>query len=441
MAGENPRDLSAFCAPPSGAGTGRRYVVIGDNPLARRICKELAGKTHLVHLPHPDDKALIAVMSGRPLAVAIAMHDDVSALRYALAVAHIDDSTRIVVTIFDRTVASRITDVLPQAVVTSAADVAAPILAAACMRAPGSPNVLGIDGRQSVFGRTVRDRIVSWIPHLRTQNSHTQLLILGVAGLVTVLLLDWLWLTTAGHQGVVHALLDAARVVATVGPGSEDVSAGYALFSAASIVATLVLTAMFTAGLVQRLLEPGLLGMFGKRSAPRANHVIVVGIGQVGVRLCAELRRLGVPVVGVERNPSAPQLRLARSLKIPVVVGQGMDREYLERLHLRRARALAAVGSNEFDNIAVAVAASAVAPETPVVLRAGEQEAIVETRSLLSLGQTRDVLDLTAAFMVKAMGVENENSGDKFVGRSDSGPCEHRPPQYWTEGRSIDSTN
>ncbi|MBI2243115.1 MAG: NAD-binding protein [Nocardioides sp.] len=241
------------------------------------------------------------------------------------------------------------------------------------------------------------------LPVSRTHDSHTQLLLVGTAGLGAVLVSDWAWLVLLDHRPALTAALDAARVVATVGPGPTETSAAHAAFSTTAILVTVVLTAMFTAGLVQRLLEPGLLGLVGKRRAPRSGHVVVVGMGQVGVRLCAELRRLGVPVVGVERAPTAPQLRLARALKIPVVVGHGVDRAGLERLRLDRSIALAAVGSNESDNIAVAIAASAVSPRTRVVLRAGEQEAIAETRSMLPLGTTTDVLRLTASAIVHAM--------------------------------------
>jgi Trk K+ transport system NAD-binding subunit len=162
------------------------------------------------------------------------------------------------------------------------------------------------------------------------------------------------------------------------------------------MLATVGFTALFTAGLVDRMLEPRLVSLIGARSAPRRVHVLVVGMGQVGIRLCTELRRRGVPVVGVERDRNAAQLHVARALKIPVVVEHGADRAVLERLGLRRAVALAAVGSDEYDNIAVAIAANAVSAGTRVVLRAGEQEAIAETRSLLPLGVTRDVLGLAA---------------------------------------------
>ena len=58
------------------------------------------------------------------------------------------------------------------------------------------------------------------------------------------------------------------------------------------------------------------------------------------------------------------------------------------------------MGSDDLDNVAVAVTANAVAPATRVVLRAGEHEAIAETRSLLPLGTTRDVTALGATYVV-----------------------------------------
>ena len=145
-------------------------------------------------------------------------------------------------------------------------------------------------------------------------------------------------------------------------------------------------------------------------------------------------------VIGVERDPAAPQLRLARSLKIPVVVGHGIDREHLERLRIGRALAIAAVGSNELDNIAVAVAASAVSASTPVVLRAGEQEAIAETRSLLPLGATRDVLALTTDFMVDAMrrpaGAPSPKPGAvRPAGARARNECRHVAPRLLSTGQ------
>jgi TrkA-N domain len=369
------------------------FLVIGNTTLSKRICHELAaGDQRVDHLVEPADDCLAEAVLRRPGAVAVVVHDDVLAVRYALAIAHLDPALRAVVTIFDRTIADHVARLLPQAVVTSPAAIAAPTLAGACL----GPDVIAVRRKGSDW----RVRIDRLVLRLGVQDLSARLMVAGLVGLLAVLAIDFLWLMVAGHHSAPDAFLEAARVVATVGPGPSDPSAAYAVFSGIAMLACVGFTALFTAGLVDRLLEPGLVSLLGSRSAPRRDHVIVVGMGQVGIRLCTELRHLGVPVVGVERDPAAPQLHVARALRIPVVAGHGGDRGVLERVGLHRALALAAVGSDENDNIAVAIAANAVAPGTRVVLRAGEQEAIAETRSLLPLGVTRDVWSIAAAHIV-----------------------------------------
>ncbi len=389
------------------------YLVIGDTTLSKRICHELAsGRDRVDHLVEPADDVLADAVLRRPRAVAVVVHDDVLAVRYALAIAHLDPSLRIVATIFDKTMADHVAALLPQAVVTSPAAIAAPVLAGPCL----GPDVVaawegdGVEHRVVQAGeerlhrtaprRSRGFRLGQLVLPLGAQDLSARLMVGGLLGLLSVLAIDFVWLMLGGHHTVSGAFLEAARVVATVGPGPTDPSAPYAVFSGAAMLACVGFTALFTAGLVERLFEPRLIALLGSRSAPRRDHVIVVGMGQVGIRLCTELRSLGVPVVGVERNSAAPQLHVARALRIPVVAGHGGDRQVLEKVRLRRALALAAVGSDENDNIAVAIAAHAIAPGTRVVLRAGEQEAIAETRSLLPLGVTRDVWSIAAAGIV-----------------------------------------
>ena len=396
---------------------GAPYVVIGDTHVARRVCASLTQRGgEVLHLVAPGDEDLRNAMSRRPRGVAVLLHDDVAALRYALAAAHIDPTAELVVTIFDQTVAEQLVRLLPHCHVTSPAQLAAASLVASCL----VPEALAI--RRTTEGATALRRTgeslteTTWAlgrrarwharvgrvaGQLRPHDTGSRILFAGLAGLLAVLLGDWAWLTlVAGHSSA-GAFHEAARVVATVGPASaEGEPARYLLVSALAMLVTFVLTATFTAGLVDRLLGPRLVGLVGTRALPRSGHVVVVGLGQVGLRLCQELQRLGVAVVGVERDPQAPNLRLARTLGVPVIVAHGGDRAVLKRLRLDRAHALAAVGSDDLDNIAVAVAAHGVAPGTRVVLRAGEHEAIAETRSLLPLGTTRDVTALSATYVV-----------------------------------------
>ncbi|MFD5128865.1 potassium channel family protein [Streptomyces olindensis] len=399
------------------------FVVIGETNLARRVCASLREGTHTVqHLTQPHDDDLRTAMTPAPDAVAVLLHDDVAALRYALAVAHMAAHVPITVTIFDRTVADELRRLLPQCHVTSPADLAAPALAGPCVE-DAFVALRHNDGRtqavEVVEGRPAATR--PWHPErtgwrsrfgrlagqLRPHDAGTRIILMGLLGMLAALVGDLAWLLAHGHRPA-QALFDAARVVAGVGPAAAPSdSVAYPVLASVAMLGTIVFSAMFTAGIIERMLGPGLVGLIGPRTLPRSGHVIVVGMGQVGLRLCGELRRLGVAVVGVERDPSAPGVRLARTLGIPVLTGHGGDRATLEKLHLHQARALAAVGSDDLDNIAVAIAAQGVSPGTRVVLRAGEHEAIAETRSLLPLGTIRDVTSLSAAYVLaRLLGTE-----------------------------------
>ncbi|MFE6740383.1 NAD-binding protein [Streptomyces tubercidicus] len=407
-------------------------MVIGATTLARRVCASLKESGNPVdHLAAPDDQDLRRALAVPPAGIAVLVGDDLSALRYALAVRHVCDTVRIVVTVFDRTVAQQLRLLLPDCVPVSPADLLAPTLAGLCV----DPDALAVwdEGQGAVAVRPQEDRLVAaaWraspaarrravLGRLRGQlqphDADARLLLIGLLGIVTVLVLDWIWLVGAFHKPVSTAFLEAARVVAGVGPAApHDGHPGYEVVSGVAMLVTVGFTALLTAGIVDRMFGPRLVGVLGPRVLPRAGHVIVVGLGQVGLRLCQTLRQLGVPVVGVEREPAAPNLRLARSMGIPVVLAHGEDREVLARLGLGRARALAAVGSHELDNIAVAVAAHGVAPDVRVVLRAGEDEATAETRALLPLGLTRDIVRTSAAFVTAQLTAERAAAAPRRV--------------------------
>ncbi|WP_395372720.1 NAD-binding protein [Streptomyces tubercidicus] len=407
-------------------------MVIGATTLARRVCASLKESGNPVdHLAAPDDQDLRRALAVPPAGIAVLVGDDLSALRYALAVRHVCDTARIVVTVFDRTVAQQLRLLLPDCVPVSPADLLAPTLAGLCV----DPDALAVwdEGQGAVAVRPQEDRLVAaaWraspaarrravLGRLRGQlqphDADARLLLIGLLGIVTVLVLDWIWLVGAFHKPVSTAFLEAARVVAGVGPAApHDGHPGYEVVSGVAMLVTVGFTALLTAGIVDRMFGPRLVGVLGPRVLPRAGHVIVVGLGQVGLRLCQTLRQLGVPVVGVEREPAAPNLRLARSMGIPVVLAHGEDREVLARLGLGRAGALAAVGSHELDNIAVAVAAHGVAPDVRVVLRAGEDEATAETRALLPLGLTRDIVRTSAAFVTAQLTAERAAAAPRRV--------------------------
>jgi len=171
----------------------------------------------------------------------------------------------------------------------------------------------------------------------------------------------------------------------------------------------LVLAASFTAGLVNRLVDRRLTGLLGRRAVPRRDHVVVVGLGQVGLRLCLLLRSCGIGVVAVEVGEEE-NVGLARELGLPVVVGRGADPSLLRRLSIPRALALAAVTSDDLDNIRVAMAGRSLDEDLRVVMRAGDGGVANETRSLFQIGLVRDVHRIAAVLIAaEALGSEAES--------------------------------
>jgi hypothetical protein len=203
----------------------------------------------------------------------------------------------------------------------------------------------------------------------------------------------------------VDAFYSVAKVTVTVGPSpAADRGADwFKLISSAAMLLTLGFAAVLTAGLVNRLLDPRLTGIWGRSAVPRRDHVLVVGLGQVGFRLCELFRDLGVPVLAIEQNPDAKNVGRAKDQRLPVVIGSGASDRLLRRLSIRRARALAAVTSDEVENIAIAVAARGVRDDLNIALRAGDGDATSETESLFRIGVVRDVYRIAGTALAAAV--------------------------------------
>lgn len=394
--------------------------MIGDLEVARATCAMLSTEgVEVEHLLHPSDTDLRARLDGSIDAVAVLVRGDVTALRYSLLVEHIRPGIRLVVTVFDRTLSEQLLRTIPNCEISSPADIAVPSIVAACLsdgslavdfseRAPRRL-VRGEDGLSFLpvpdAGPGVVQRIGGLFGRFRAHDDATRILIMGLLGLVAILFIDWILTVTVLGHSMIESLYAATRVVTTVGPGDADLQHRdwYTVLASGFMLVTVILTATFTAGLVNRILSSRSLSLVGTATPPRRDHVVIVGLGQVGLRLAIALRRLHVPVIVIERDPASPNLRLARSSGVPVFLGHGQDREVLERVALCRARALAAMGSNDLDNVEMAISAAAVAPRIPIALRAGEDDVIAETRSLFRVGEVCDVSALTAASVVRSM--------------------------------------
>jgi Trk K+ transport system NAD-binding subunit len=372
------------------AGDGRAVLVLGESgglgvALVRKL--EQGGILIEAAAASLSDSETSAILTERRWgAVAVVTRDDVLALRLTLLSAHLRPDLPLWVTMFDRTITRELRHVVPAVHVLSPSELVAADLAEQCVAAGGSVVSHGRNG-------------------IRLVDDSLRLLVRAGIGLLLALVVEAAVTMIALHEGVVDALYFSTRSVATVAgtPGAATGAWWFKAFSALDTIAALLLVAVFTAALVRRLSRPRLTTLLGPRAAPARGHVLLIGFGQVGFRLAQELHRRGVAVLGVECDPDAPCVRLARAAGIPVAIGRGDDRETLERLGIRRCAAVAAVTSTDLVNVAVGLAASDLAPGIPLVLRLGDGEVAAETDSLLHLGRICDAHKIAADTLVRGL--------------------------------------
>jgi Trk K+ transport system NAD-binding subunit len=99
------------------------------------------------------------------------------------------------------------------------------------------------------------------------------------------------------------------------------------------------------------------------------HHVIVCGLGHVGVRVVTHLLEAGYKAVAVERDWSSEFVPRALNLKTPVVLGDARELMTLRQAGLKHARAIVACLDNDLTNIEIALAARTGNNQIQAVLR------------------------------------------------------------------------
>ena len=405
---------------PAAEPPARQILLVGYDELTEVTERALtASGAHVTHLRNPNDRALRKALVPEIDSVVVLSKDDHVSLRLALIIESARPGVPLVVTVFGRIVASQLERAVRNVRVVSMADLVVPSLAGPCYdqrlvsvsRRPeglagvqvgeNGPELVPIEPYRPSRGQRLAANIGALLSPFEPS---ARILMAGLLGFLLVLVLDMAVLAIALEESLVEAFYSATKTIVTVGPNPLiDEGAGWLkVFSAVAMLAGLAFTAIFTAGVVDRLLGRRLTALVGRRIVPRRDHVVVVGLGQVGLRLCLLLRELGVPVLAVEVNPDSYQVNRAKDYGIPVVIGHGGSRFLLRRLCLGRARALAAVTSNEVENISIVVAALGMRDDLRTLLRAGRGEVVNETRSLFTIGVVRDVYRIGGTMLAAA---------------------------------------
>ncbi len=101
----------------------------------------------------------------------------------------------------------------------------------------------------------------------------------------------------------------------------------------------------------------------------RHDHVIICGLGNLGIRIYSQLDLMGVPVVVVDARPEPQFVARVRTGHDQLIVGDARQPEVLERAGLSTARALITTFDNDLVNLETVLDATRRRPDLRVVMR------------------------------------------------------------------------
>jgi Trk K+ transport system NAD-binding subunit len=163
--------------------------------------------------------------------------------------------------------------------------------------------------------------------------------------------------------GWLQALYFTTTIVATVGFGDFSFAreAGwltafgiFLILVGAAAVATLY--ALVTNFVLSQRLEQA----FGRKRAITARgHIVVVGLGSIGLAVVEGLLAIGREVIVVEHDNQNRNLGTARARKVPVVIGDATSPTVLRQANIAEAAAVAVMTSSDLANVESALSARA----------------------------------------------------------------------------------
>jgi Trk K+ transport system NAD-binding subunit len=219
----------------------------------------------------------------------------------------------------------------------------------------------------------------------------------------------------------VDALYFSAETITTVGYG--DVSfvqqpTWLRVFSVALMFVGMTTTAVLVAFIVDVLLSRRFVQTAGRRRVRHMHdHVIVVGLGSVGIRVVGELAGAGYDVAVIEQDDENPFLPVAAELDVPVIFGDATMEQTLESACIDCARAVVVLTQDDMVNIETGIVLREMCgtgvlpalerPEVPLVLRIYDRELGFAVAQRFGFENVRSTVELAAPWFIgAAMGLE-----------------------------------
>ena len=215
----------------------------------------------------------------------------------------------------------------------------------------------------------------------------------------------------------IDALYFTVETITTTGYG--DFSFGHQvvwlrLFAAMLMVGGATTIALLVAFIADVLLSQRfILAAARPRVRHLRNHIIVVGLSELGIRVVTDLVAAGHDVAVIERDEENRFLPMARELDVPVIFGDATLLQTLESARVDRARAVAVVTRDDMINIETGIILTEmlgprVMPEVnrlaeiPLVLRVYDRALGFAVAQRFGFDNVRSAVELAAPWFIGA---------------------------------------
>jgi Trk K+ transport system NAD-binding subunit len=212
----------------------------------------------------------------------------------------------------------------------------------------------------------------------------------------------------------IDSLYFVSETITTVGYGEFNFtqqSPLLRLFAVGLMFSGAIVTAILVAFLADLMLSRRFVQTAGLRRARHMrDHVVVVGLGSVGIRVVSDLTAAGYDVLVIEGDENNRFLSTAAKLDVPVIFGDSTMRQTLESARVDRARGVAVVTHNDMENIETGIVLLEILgsdTKVPIVMRVQGRALGAAVNRRFGFENVRSIVDLAAPWFIgAAMGLQ-----------------------------------
>jgi Trk K+ transport system NAD-binding subunit len=210
------------------------------------------------------------------------------------------------------------------------------------------------------------------------------------------------------RMSFLDALYFASETITTVGFGESPFgqqSTFLRLFVIGLMFAGVIVTAIVVAFLADLLLSQRFLQTAGLRRARRMrDHIVIVGLGSVGIRVVTDLAEAGYEVLVIEHDENNRYLPTCAELDVPVIFGNATMRQTLESAGVDRARGVAVL-TQDMPSIETGIVLLELLgsdTKVPIVLRVQGRALSTAVNQRFGFENVRSTVDLAAPWFIGA---------------------------------------